>query len=154
MYLLNYFSTTCTNEPGVELGGEETFILESGKSVRMLLRIYSLVLLGTLIAVVGYFFWLLYLPFQPGFTYDVLDARYILVGYLDFVFLTITTLTIVFIIGRTSFETALQTDSLSAFDRRLYTTMSSLPLILICFQCLCILLAVFVASLSIGVGYF
>jgi len=120
----------------------------------MLLRIYSLVLLSTLTAVIGYFFWLLYLPFQPDFAYDALDVRYMLVGYLDFVFLTITTLTIVLIIARTSFEAALQKKLISSFDQRLYKTMSNLPLVLICFQCLCILLAVFVASLSMGVGYF
>lgn len=120
----------------------------------MLLRICSLLLLCTLIALVGYFVWLLSLPAQPGFIYDVSDIRYVLVGYIDFVFLTITTLTIVLIIGRTSFQAALQKDKISSFDCTLYKTMFNLPLVLICFQCACVLLAIFIASLSMGVGYF
>ena len=79
----------------------------------MLLRIYSLLLVCTLIALVGAFVWLLYLPTQAGFVYDVSDVRYVLLEYIDFVFLAITTLTIVLIIGRSSYHTALEKKTLS-----------------------------------------
>ena len=120
----------------------------------MLLRIYSILMLGTLIALSVYFVWLLQLPTQPDFVYDVSDMRFVLIGYIDFVFLTITTLTIILIIGRSSFQEALERGNTSPFDRMLFRVMFKLPLVVICCQCAVILLAVFAASISTGSFYF
>jgi hypothetical protein len=115
----------------------------------MLLRMYSFFILGALASLSAYLVWLLRLPLQAGFSYDVSDSRYVQVGYIDFVFLIIVTCTIVLIITRPLYQKALEQKLVSRFDHRLYKTMFNLPLILICLQCAFILLAVFAISLSI-----
>lgn len=115
----------------------------------MLLRTYSLVLITVLISLSSYLVWLLGLPLQPGFSYDLADARFVLVEYANFIFLVITTLTIVLIINRTWYQKALLQESLGRFDRGLYRVMFNLPLVLICLQCACILFTVFAISMSI-----
>jgi len=97
--------------------------------------------------------WLLQLSMQPDLVYDLSDGRFVLLGYVDFVFLIIIALTIVLIISRSYFHTALRRVGLMRFDQNLYRLMFNLPLILICLQCAVILLVVFAVSLSLGIDF-
>lgn len=120
----------------------------------MLLRIYSLLTVCTIAVLVTCLAWLARLPLQSDFRYDAADPRFVLVGYIDFVFLIIVTLIITLTIWRPAYEAVLQKPSLGTFDRALYRTMYNLPLILICCLCAFVLLAVFVAFSSYGAFYF
>lgn len=120
----------------------------------MLLRLCSLLTVFTIAVLTCCLAWLAHLPLQSDFRYDPTDSRFVLIGYIDFVFLIIVTLIIVLTIWRPSYEAALKQDSIRTFDRRLYKTMYNLPLILICSLCAFVLLAVFVASSSMGSAYF
>jgi hypothetical protein len=115
----------------------------------MLLRMYSFLILGALASLSACLVWLLRLPLQAGFRYDVSDSRFVQLEYVDFVFVIIVTLTIVLIITQPAYQKALKQKSVSSFDRGLYKTMFNLPLILICLQCVFILFAGFTISLSI-----
>ena len=97
--------------------------------------------------------WLLQLPAQPGFVYDEADTRFVLMGYVDFVFLAIVTVTIVLIINRSTYLRALQKPAVTQYDRLLFGLMYNLPLVLICTLCGAVLFAIFTASLSIGYDY-
>ncbi len=97
--------------------------------------------------------WLLLLPTQPGFAYDEGNQYFSLLSYVDFVFLLIVALTIVLIIIRPYFQTALCAPNLTRFDRYLFSLMYNLPLILICLQCAVIIFVVFAVSLSLGVDF-
>jgi amino acid transporter len=140
------------NAPGAESRGDVMCTLGRSK-LYMWLRLYSVVILTTLTGLCAFLGWLLQLPMQLDLVYDLSDSRFVLLGYVDFVFLLIIALTIVLIITRSHFDTALQKVGLSQLDRNLYRLMFSLPLILICLLCAVVIFVVFAVSLSLGIDF-
>jgi len=118
----------------------------------MLLRLSSLLILFTIAVLSVSLIGLARLPFQPGFVYDMSDPRFILTGYIDFVFIIIVALIIILIIGRPTYEAALKQEGLSRFDKVLYKLMCSLPLVLITCLCSAVLLAITLMTFSLGFG--
>ena len=119
----------------------------------MWLRFFSVTALLALLVLSSILGWLLFLPAQPDLIYDISDWRFALLGYVDFVFLLIVTLTIVLISTRSYFEVALQQTNVNFFDRKLYRLIYSLPPILISLQCAVIIFVVFAVSLSLGLDF-
>ncbi len=119
----------------------------------MWLRLYSVTILAALTLLCVFLGWLLLLPLQPDLVYDLSDRRFVLLSYVDFVFLILVALTIVLIITRSYFYNALQRISLGMFDRTLYRLMFNLPLVLICLLCAVVLFVVFAVSLSLGIDF-
>lgn len=119
----------------------------------MWLRLYSITVLAALTLLGVFLGWLLLLPLQPDLVYDSSDNRFVLLGYVDFVFLVLVALTILLITTRSYFYNARQRIRIGMFDRNLYRLMVNLPLILICLLCAVVIFVVFAVSLSLGVDF-